>query len=511
MKIKDLPRSGSSKQADLITVVQNGVTKTVTKKVLTRDLEMAISKVSKQVINIAAMVRKEVVTKSDLNFSSPVMGKDPVNSSHLATKRYVDTNLTNTLKNDGTTKIDQPLAYRVSPTAFRGNELVDKTFVDNQLKSVLKRISKIKGDSGYPTAKAGETFIIQENQVTFAEDGPEIQVGDILICTEDSEGGRHGAVGHQFAIVNTNVVFATTSTAGILRAASSQEVVDLTSEASALTPAAYKKALEVGSEYNRTSVETATYFLKEEERGTIGVDCRKNTVTLTLPSIGRVGNAKILKYLIKDEYNHSLKNNITIVASGGDTIQGSRTYLINSNSASVKLYNNGKDKWYLESNVSSGSEGSAGVKSFLTDNITTGERATTTGAYESVMSVDVDLREYPIGTGFKVVSHCFTAANSNTKTVAIGLNGAQVLASSLTGTTAPNAKFIHHEVTFMHTDTAAYFAFGTIHMTQDDSAAGLTNNIEMDWDTTIKVSVDVLAATAATDVNVYVLQVIPLK
>jgi hypothetical protein len=113
------------------------------------------------------------------------------------------------------------------------------------------------------------------------------------------------------------------------------------------------------------------------------------------------------------------------------------------------------------------------------------------------------------------VAHSFCAANTNVKTIAIGVKGTQVLASSLSGTTAPNALFVHHEATILHTDTPSSMAFGFClvgaDMAADGSAAGLTNSLSLDWDSKITVSVDVNAATAATDVKVYALQVIPLK
>ena len=267
----------------------------------------------------------------------------------------------------------------------------------------------------------------------------------------------------------------------------------------------------MGSEYNRTIISTPSHTLLESEKGIIGVDCRRTAVTLTLPSIGRLENPKIVKYLIKDEYGASLKNNITLIASGGDSIQGSRTYLMNSNNSSIKLYNDVEGKWYLESDISGGSDVTQGVKTFVTDDVTNGERATSTGAYESVMSIDVDLREYPEGTGFKVISHCSTAGNGNTKTIAIGIDGNQVIASSTTGTTAPNNKFVHHEVTVLNSGTPKTMAFGFCMMTQDDTSAGLSNNLDIDWNQKITVSVDVNAASAATDVNVYALQIVPLK
>ena len=510
-KIKDLPRLNKSTRADLLTIVQKGQTRTITKKDLLQELEKSIEKVSAQIKSIVNSVEKNVRKKNDSRFETAVIAKHPTNKSHLTTKKYVDNSLQNVLKNDGTTKLYKPLSYSKSPEVYQNTDIVDKNFVDNQLKSVLKKIKKNRGNSGYPKASAGDTFVIEANHSVFATNGPEIQKGDLLMCIEDSDGGTHGEVGHQFAIVNTNVVNASQTSAGILRASSAKDVMDLKGEDSALTPLAYKTAQELGSEYNRTVIAVPSYTLKESEKGIVGVDARRVSPVITLPSIGRLSNPKIVKYIIKDEFNNSLKNNISIVTSGGDSIQGARVHLINSNSASVKLYNDGNNNWYLESNVSSAAGSESGVKSFLTNDITNGERVTSTGAYESVMSIDVDLREYPIGTGFKIVSHCFAAANGNTKTIAIGIDGNQVMASSLTGTTAPNGKFIHHEVTFMHSDTAKYFAFGTVHTGADDSAAGLTNNLEIDWNTKIKVSVDINAATATTDVNVYALQIIPLK
>jgi len=510
-KIKDLPKSSFSTKSDLLTIVQNGVTKNITKESLLQSLSASVKNLSSQFSGLSSKINKDVMQKAHAKFESPVMGKDPINSNHLSTKRYVDTSLHNVLKNDGTTQLTGPISYRSSPSSFNSNELVDKNFVTNELKKVLKVITKLKSDEGYPTALAGDSFIAQNDQSVFAIDGPEIQKGDIIICVEDSKGGRHGAVGHQFAIINTNVITATQDSPGILKIATTKETEELISETSALTPNSYRSALEAGSEYNRTIVVTSKYSLLESEKGIVGVDCRKNSVELILPTIGRLSNSKITKYLIKDEYGNSLKNNITLVAQGGDTIEGARTFILNSNASSVKLYCDSEKTWYLESNISSGSDTTSGIKTFVTSDINSGERATTTGAYESVMSIDVDLREYPVGTGFKVVSHCFTAANGNTKTIAIGIGGTQVIPSSGTGTTAPNAQFVHHEVTVLHSNTAKTMAFGFCMMNQDDSSAGLTNSLETNWDSKIKVSVDVLAATAASDVNVYALQIIPLK
>ena len=516
IKISNLPRAEASHSSDFLTIVQNGVTKRITKQDLLRSLAEQISGAKTDVNRLSKTLSRSTVDRTNPVVSKPLTTQPPLKPNHAATKSYVDSNLRNTVKVDGTTPIIKPLKYHPSMgDTFNEDDIVNKKFVDAEISKTLKTIVRDKGVAGYPAAAAGEIFLIEQDHAMFAQDGPEVQTGDIIICVEDSEGGRHGAVGNQYAIVNTNVVFSTEEKAGILKVATEKDLTDLSSDESALTPSKYRRALEIGSEYNRTIISTESYSLEESEKGIIGVDCRRNSVRLTLPSIGRLNNPKIIKYLIKDEYGAALKNNITIVASGGNTIQGSRTFLINSNSSSVKLYTDGVDKWYVESNVTGGSDVSLGVKTFATDDLTNGERVTTAGAYESVMSIDVDLREYPIGTAFKIVAHSFFAANGNTKTIAIGVNGTQVIPSSLSGTTAPSGLFCHHEATVLHSDTLKSMAFGFClvgaDMAADGTAAALTNNLDLDWDQTITVSVDVNAATATTDVNVYALQVIPLK
>ena len=509
MKLKDLPKSKNSNKSDLLTVVQNGVTKIITKHTLVKDLESSIKKISNQVSNVSSILNSDVLKRYDVNFATPVMGKDPVNNNHLTTKKYVDTSLHNVIRDDGTKKISNNISYEKSPTVFNSSDLVDKNFVDSQLQTVLKSLEKIKGSIGYPVSKAGQTFIIEEGQQIFASNGPQVQKGDLLICIEDSPGGTHGEAGHQFAIINTNVIYATETSPGILRASSYEEALNFQASDSALTPSAYKNSLEAGSNYNRTAIYTDT-VLQEHHKGIIAVDTSSRSVKISLPSIGRLKNPKLVKFTIKDESENAVRNPITIVSTGGDSIQNKTTYLLNSNGGSVTLYNEGINKWFLESNISTNNSSSQGVKSIVTDETTVGEIATVAGSYNSVMSIDVDLRDYPIGTGFKVVSHCFAQSNSNTKTVAIGIDGTQVLASSLTGTTAPNAKFLHHEVTVLNSAGPNTLAFGFCMFSQDDTATGLTNNLNLNWEGKISVSVDV-NVNPVTDIRVYALQVIPLK
>lgn len=504
----NLPKATVSSKGDLITITQGGVEKSISKEVLLKYLEDSMGRLSSDINSLQSQIRAKTINKSNPSFPNAVSAKSPSSPSHLTTKSYVDNSLHNVVKNDGSTQLIRNLSFRSAPSTFSNNDIVTRKFVDDSLKSALKTIRKISGNDGYPQSSVGDTYMLENTISVFATDGPEVQKGDLLICIENSKGGTHGASGQQFAIINTNVVFATEEAAGILRVASEIDIAEMSSEDSAVTPFKLKRSLESGSSYNRTIIDASTYNLAEVERGIIGVNTLNRPVTINLPSIGRAANSKILKYTIKDESNNASKNTITIVATGGDTIQGSRSYIISGNSESIKLYNNGENIWYLESNVASGASGTGGMKSFTS---VTGEKASSTGAYESVMSIDVDLKEYPIGTGFKVVAHSITASNGQTKTVAIGVNGTQLNASSLTGVTAPDLDFIHHELTVIRTNSPSSLAYGFVLVGINKAAPALSNTLNLDWNSIISVSVDVNNATAASDVTVYSLQVIPLK
>lgn len=505
----NLPRTNISSKGDLITVIQNGVERNISKLDLLTYLEEAINNLSNQVTSLSSQVSNNSVDTTSPSFPGTVSGANPTAPRNLTTKNYVDSLLNGTIKNDGTTRLDANLSYRNSPANLRANDVVPKSYVDAEIRRTLKSVVSISGNDQYPAASSGDTFLITSFSESFATNGPEVQNGDIIICVETSSGGTHGAVGNQFAIINTNVVFATEENAGILRVASPAELEDLDTNSSALTPLNYKNTLEDSSDYHRTAFATPTVSLLEADKGIVSVDTRRNAVTVTLPSIASLEHPKLTKFTIKDEYLSASQNIITINCSGGNTIQDSQRYTITANGGAATFYNDGANQWYIQNNVFSGSELTTGVKTLMTDDITNGETATSTGAYTSIFSIDVDLRDYPVGTGFKVVAHSYALANGNTKTTAIGIDGQQVLPSSLTTVTAPDNKFIHQEATVLHSQTAQYFAYGFAYV-GTNVAAGITNNLSLDWNTTVTISFDV-NVSATADITAYAFQVIPLK
>ena len=69
------------------------------------------------------------------------------------------------------------------------------------------------------------------------------------------------------------------------------------------------------------------------------------SVQILLPKISDVGERDLL---FKDEEGNADTNNITIVASGSDTIDGSATAILDRNYIAIGLYNDGISNWYIE-------------------------------------------------------------------------------------------------------------------------------------------------------------------
>jgi hypothetical protein len=77
----------------------------------------------------------------------------------------------------------------------------------------------------------------------------------------------------------------------------------------------------------------------------IGVDTVNNPVSLTLPGAQSLNNGQT--YVVKDEGGAANTNNITIQASGSETIDGQNSIILESPYASIQLYCNGTNKFYI--------------------------------------------------------------------------------------------------------------------------------------------------------------------
>lgn len=75
------------------------------------------------------------------------------------------------------------------------------------------------------------------------------------------------------------------------------------------------------------------------------VDCRSNTVSVTLPLAADVPNGRF--YFLKDTYGASETFAITLVANGTDTVDGDATYVIHDNYASFCVVKDTSTSWVL--------------------------------------------------------------------------------------------------------------------------------------------------------------------
>ncbi len=77
----------------------------------------------------------------------------------------------------------------------------------------------------------------------------------------------------------------------------------------------------------------------------IGVDTTSNAVELRLPPASGLGDGQT--YVVKDEGGAAGNNNITVLASGSQTIDGQNSVILESPYASIQLYCNGSNKFYI--------------------------------------------------------------------------------------------------------------------------------------------------------------------
>ena len=82
---------------------------------------------------------------------------------------------------------------------------------------------------------------------------------------------------------------------------------------------------------------TSTYY--------IGVDSTNNVVNVRLPSASLLTDGQT--YVVKDEGGNAANNNITILASGTETIDGQNSIVLESPHASIQLYCNGSNKYFI--------------------------------------------------------------------------------------------------------------------------------------------------------------------
>ena len=498
-KISNLPKASSSSNNDLIVIVQGGKTKNISKESFLAAIENLSAQNASNIKGLQSQLAKKSINKKSPVFTSAVKASDPSDPKHLTTKNYVDKELHNVLRDDGAKKLNTPLSFHKQPSSFKSEDLISKKYADDLLLGVLKTIQNFSSNT-LPTASVGQCFIMTEAFEVFAEDGPEIQKGDILICLDNSVGGTYSSVGHQFAIINSNVVSASEDNKGIVHLATGDDMETYESDSKAITPVKYKQSLDASFMYNRTLIDRSTYTVLEEDRGILAVDNRRSSCTITLPSVASLKNPNMFKIVIKDEFGQADLKNITIKASGATIDSKIQTVLSNKYQA-VTIYNDGKN-YYIENNTHVPNEASEKI-------IQAGlVYPASTGAAETMYQADIDLSQFDIGQGFIVEVSGFFAANGNTKTVIIDIDGNTTVTNATT--TAPNSDQFTARVTVIK---EARYAVAYGYMLLEGIAADTygTNSLNMDWNTTVTAKVTANSATTNTDIHIYSMILEPLK
>jgi len=98
-----------------------------------------------------------------------------------------------------------------------------------------------------------------------------------------------------------------------------------------------------GMSLNRTAV--TTHMTASQADYYLGVDSSSTAITVHLPNAATLATGQT--YVIKDETGNANTNNITISASGTQTIDGQNSIILLSPYSAISLYCNGADKYFV--------------------------------------------------------------------------------------------------------------------------------------------------------------------
>ena len=145
-------------------------------------------------------------------------------------------------------------------------------------------------------------------------------------------GGGGGSGGGIFTLASTTQAY-TTSSINIGSTATPANPLSVVGNSKFAGGIIYKRVLK-SDDYTIT---TTDYF--------IGVDSSGGEVTLTLPSANATTSGQ--SWIIKDEAGSANTNNVVVSRASSDTIDGQNTIVLESPYASVQLYCNGVNKYFV--------------------------------------------------------------------------------------------------------------------------------------------------------------------
>ena len=98
-----------------------------------------------------------------------------------------------------------------------------------------------------------------------------------------------------------------------------------------------------GLKFNRRSISTTITASITDYY--IGTDTTNGVLSIRLPDAGNLLSGQT--YVVKDEAGTANNNNVTIAASGSQTIDGQNSVILESPFASIQLYCNGTNKFFI--------------------------------------------------------------------------------------------------------------------------------------------------------------------
>jgi len=98
-----------------------------------------------------------------------------------------------------------------------------------------------------------------------------------------------------------------------------------------------------GLKFNRRSINTTITASTTDYY--IGTDTTNGVLSIRLPDAGNLLSGQT--YVVKDEAGTANNNNVTIAASGSQTIDGQNQVILESPFASIQLYCNGTNKYFI--------------------------------------------------------------------------------------------------------------------------------------------------------------------
>ena len=156
--------------------------------------------------------------------------------------------------------------------------------------------------------------------------------GDGSQLTNLPGGGGGGGGGGIFTTINATKAF-TTSSINIGSDTTPTHTFAVAGSSFMSGGITYKRK-EVSTTYTAS---TTDYYL--------GIDSTNGTVEIRLPDAAGCSDGQT--YVIKDEGGNASTNNITVMASGAQTIDGANSVILESPYAALQLYCNGTSKFFV--------------------------------------------------------------------------------------------------------------------------------------------------------------------